>query len=520
MTREEAINVIRGWVLADKDREALETVFPEIKENNDKRIREQIIYAVNQLHICDETKDKCIAWVKKQVPPKWLYRLEYKDGTCGLWYNGEGKWCFEQGIGSVEGCKTKDLPMDHDERYKQDGRDWFSSCSRKEDLMHWYSLEDAEKLIKKGFVFTRYLATEYHEYEQETVFIKESSLVREEIDIFELFGKTNQEFNAGDWVVNRRNGTVHQIECIVRNVSNNKNAYDLTDGEYIPTSNVGDYHLWTINDAMPEDVLVASDGSIFLCNGYDDHGVKYFVSLTKDGKLNISDGTHYWETARSCHPATKEEINLLFTKIKETGYEWDEKNMKLVNSTLKEKEEIDSGFTQMMENAGDKIKNFEAILGYIKDKGLQEWLKDQLRMNEVEEWSEEDKENYKEILTHLKVQGNSATLDVNRAKWRKLESWFKTRYPKFPKENSVDKEKIEKLIEACERAQDDFPQLSAEYTEIEELKEWLKYFNGDKWQPNMDQLDALQLAIESAEHEREYTKYDDLVSLMEDLKKL
>lgn len=120
--------------------------------------------------------------------PKWLFRLEYRDASCGLWYNGTGEWCFEKGIGSLsDSCKTKSLPMDYDERYKQDGKDWFSSCSNKEDLLHWYSLEDAKMLLAHGFVFTRYLATEYHEYEQETVFIKETSLKREVIDIFDLF---------------------------------------------------------------------------------------------------------------------------------------------------------------------------------------------------------------------------------------------------------------------------------------------------------------------------------------------
>ena len=100
------------------------------------------------------------------MKPKWLFRLEYKDDSCGLWYNGSGEWCFEEGIGSLsDSCKTKSLPMDYDKRYKQDGRDWFSSCSNKEDLLHWYSLEDAKMLLANGFVFTRYLATEYHEYE-------------------------------------------------------------------------------------------------------------------------------------------------------------------------------------------------------------------------------------------------------------------------------------------------------------------------------------------------------------------
>ena len=128
-----------------------------------------------------------IEWIKKYNTPKWLYRLEYKDDSCGLWYNGKGDWCFEKGIGSLDDtCKTKSLGMDYDERYRQDGRSWFSSCSRKEDLLHWYSKEDARKLIENGFIFTRYLATEYHEYDFQTVFIKETALCREEIDFFSL----------------------------------------------------------------------------------------------------------------------------------------------------------------------------------------------------------------------------------------------------------------------------------------------------------------------------------------------
>lgn len=77
--------------------------------------------------------------------------------------------------------------MNYDARYHKDGRCWFSSCSNKEDLMNWYSIQDAKDLIDNGFVFTRYLATEYVEYDNETTFIKDTSLAREVIDIEELF---------------------------------------------------------------------------------------------------------------------------------------------------------------------------------------------------------------------------------------------------------------------------------------------------------------------------------------------
>ena len=119
--------------------------------------------------------------------PKWLYRLESKTPENGLWYNLNNNLVW--GIRKIKNCLTKDLPMDYDTRYHKDGRNWFSSCSKKEDLLHWYSLQNALDLINNGFVFTKYLATEYVEYEFETTFIKDSCLAREEIDIEKLFNK-------------------------------------------------------------------------------------------------------------------------------------------------------------------------------------------------------------------------------------------------------------------------------------------------------------------------------------------
>ena len=92
------------------------------------------------------------------------------------------------GIGKIKDCKTKYLPMDYDECYYKDGKTWRSSCSNKEDLSHWYSLEDAKELIANGFVFTRYLATEYIEYDLETTFVKSTSLKREELNIEYIIG--------------------------------------------------------------------------------------------------------------------------------------------------------------------------------------------------------------------------------------------------------------------------------------------------------------------------------------------
>ena len=116
--------------------------------------------------------------------PKWLYRLESVSENNGLWYNAKSELVW--GIGKIQNCETKYLPMDYDERYHKDGKNWFSSCSNKEDLLHWYSLENALNLIKNGFVFTRYLAVDYIEYDFETTFLKETCLKREVLNIADI----------------------------------------------------------------------------------------------------------------------------------------------------------------------------------------------------------------------------------------------------------------------------------------------------------------------------------------------
>ena len=381
MTRQDALEAIRKWdFLNEQEREAIETLIPELKKDDMERIKENCIHFLElqkSHHASTVEIDECIDWLNGLVPPKWLYRLEYKDGTCGLWYNGEGKWCFEQGIGSLIGCKTKNLPMDHDERYKQDGRDWFSSCSNKEDLLHWYSLDDAEELIRKGFVFTRYLATEYHEYENETVFIKDSSLVREEIDIFELFGKTKPIFKEGDWIIYKDDWTGEEDVLVVSNPDPNGTSLYTVKGEqkyYLGWDSLKTAKLWTLQDAKPGDILKYYS-SIFILKESHDNFVETYCALNEDkGNFVIDDEFNIDEGI--IKPASREQRDRLFARIKGSGYEWDEKAKKLVNSTLKEKEEIDTGFTKMMKKSEDKkmIENIISDLNGLKENETNEEL--------------------------------------------------------------------------------------------------------------------------------------------------
>jgi len=128
--------------------------------------------------------------------PKWLYRLESTDENQGLWYNSRGEFFLT--LAELENCESWKMPMDYDWRYKQDGKDWFSSCTNTEDLTYWYSVQNAIDLIERGFRFYKYLATDYIEYDKETMFLKETCLDRVTLTVEEVFGVKTVEEVAND----------------------------------------------------------------------------------------------------------------------------------------------------------------------------------------------------------------------------------------------------------------------------------------------------------------------------------
>lgn len=158
-------------------------------------------YQCSNREACSKDIDAAVLGTSPFVPKcknaKWLYRLESRDPNNGLWYNSRNE--FVCGIAAAPNCTTKDMPMGWDERYHKDGKVWNSSCSNLGDILHWIDPESAKILMSKGFTFAKYLATEYVEYDKETTFAIETSLMREEIDIEMIFPRNkNKPLNEHD----------------------------------------------------------------------------------------------------------------------------------------------------------------------------------------------------------------------------------------------------------------------------------------------------------------------------------
>ena len=135
--------------------------------------------------------------------------------------------------------------------------------------------------------------------------------------------KIDPKFKVGDWVVQENIGVYKVIEIC-------KSWYEVIDSEDNHYSISFDkecmYHLWTIEDAKPGDVLNAN--GIFIYKKHDKDNVYFYCGVNLTGEFICTCVDDIWSNNYKVYPATKGQYDLLFKKIQESGYEWDtEKKM-------------------------------------------------------------------------------------------------------------------------------------------------------------------------------------------------
>lgn len=143
-------------------------------------------------------------------------------------------------------------------------------------------------------------------------------------DYKELELSVRPKFKVGNWITN---GTF--THCIVSIVNG---FYYFYGGGYLDFGKIdGYYHLWTIQDAKDGDVI--TNGKLIVIFNkleeptYKQHIIAY-AGLDLCDRLQITKGT--WQLGiDKAIPANKEQHELLFKKMKEAGYQWDDKKKEL-----------------------------------------------------------------------------------------------------------------------------------------------------------------------------------------------
>jgi len=134
-------------------------------------------------------------------------------------------------------------------------------------------------------------------------------------------------FKVGQWIV----ATGKCVYLITKIDRFNVTLVDTNGDEYVfDVSSLDDAYQWTIQDAKDGDVL-ALNGEVFI---YAHRKQMYSIAVAHcfvdevdvfhfDGEFG------YTEKGNSIHPATKEQRELLFQKMKEAGYIWDAERKEL-----------------------------------------------------------------------------------------------------------------------------------------------------------------------------------------------
>ena len=229
--------------------------------------------------------------------------------------------------------------------------------------------------------------------------------------------KVEPKFKVGDWIVTDKN----HIWLINEDCSTTGYLYRLVSQN--GKVEVGDYniidehaHLWTIQDAKDGDVLFTSSTAsheTFIFKSIDEKGniECYFAYDSEDG---FREGKYHFigKPTFKTKPATKEQCNLLFQKMKEAGYKWDAEKKELKKIEQKpawceeDERNIDWLITvcERIHYKSDPQVNPEAALM------LRDWLKS-LRHQSHWKPSEEQMHTLEAVIADYAEQGLSYTKD-------------------------------------------------------------------------------------------------------------
>lgn len=144
--------------------------------------------------------------------------------------------------------------------------------------------------------------------------------------------KVESKFKIRDWVVYNR--TDHSREVM--------QIYDIRDNRYYFNDNTHfswsvkecdeKSHLWSIKEAKEGDVLATESGRPFIVKGFLDklhpNSPVACCGIDNSDNFYVCVIMNRW-TNEKVYPATKEQCDTLFARMKEDGYQWD-KNKKEV----------------------------------------------------------------------------------------------------------------------------------------------------------------------------------------------
>ena len=257
----------------------IDSIMTELSESEDEKIRKELIEALKQLD-----REKC---------PGDSY--PYLEWASWLGKRGEQK--------SVE---------------------WDYPYGENETVDKLIAIAECLEM-DEDFMYNGYTGTECVKFLRD--------LARKQVECKPV-DKVEPKFKVGDWVMLDRPVLITKDE----DMPYNTHQYWTSDGTWFGDANKA--KLWTIQDAKDGDVLyhkspLTGIEYIVMSRGVNGYGAvdSYFRYNSADG-FDTNIPSVFSAKLDDITPATKEQCDLLFQKMKEAGYEWDaeKKELKKIES--------------------------------------------------------------------------------------------------------------------------------------------------------------------------------------------
>lgn len=399
-------------------------IFPEFKESDDdEKIRKEIILVFKHANH-KGIYNKHLAWLEKQG--------EQKETLCDTCRKTQPSHSC-QDITALGRCAMEKQDEQKPVEWSEDDEQYLLVCknalekyevSDKCDsaiIMQWLK-EKLKRPVKPNFRerYDRIKNSEWFKKTHEGMSVSEEpddSYCQEHCKGFQETGKcfadsacsakieaesidkAEPKFKVGDWI------TDGQLTCKVLGITGKFYELHLHNDDYCHfetdvQSVDKHYHLWSIQDAKKGDVLEFGDHGRLVT------GIVSHINKTT-GKVDVSCllegdkfkvGVFYNLDTIKPHPATKEQRDILFAKMKEARYEWLEETKELNKFHVIDegKEEMDYCFTKMMN--GEKVSSA---------------------------WDEEDEHTLQGIIDEIQANKNQAP-DYDFETYDRFLFWLKT----------------------------------------------------------------------------------------------
>lgn len=349
----------------------IDDIVSELKESEEEKIRKSLIELFKDMEWDDSTfhdynldKGETVAWLEKQgeqKPAEWSEEdetyLSHVITAIKLYYTDdkecENPWREEllRWLKSIKSHKQGErtspqinerawLHLVSDVLTWKDGIGQYLDDPRVQELAKKLCSEYAQKLynsvqdvtfeqkpIKREYFITITAGCYAVIKDNEIHIKKEDKTALEAINEEKVdnANKVEPKFKVGEWIIQENIGVYKVAEICeswyeVIDVENNHYSIGF-DKEYM-------CHLWTIEDAKDGDVLATEDW-IFIFEKMSSNG-KPVCHCHYDIELGFRiDANSYIATGSEIYPATKEQRDLLFAKMKEAGYEWNSEKKEL-----------------------------------------------------------------------------------------------------------------------------------------------------------------------------------------------